>query len=81
MKTYGGMRKTRHVSNPQVAWTFTLTACCCMQPGSAAQGLGCGVIMPGIRSEMPQDVGIDQKRSQIASRTINIAEIGRDVGP
>lgn len=29
MKTYGGMRKTRHVGNPRVAWTFTLTAAAC----------------------------------------------------
>ena len=29
MKTYGGMRKTRHVGNPKVAWTFTLTAAAC----------------------------------------------------
>ena len=29
MKTYGGMRKTRHVGHPRVAWTFTLTAAAC----------------------------------------------------
>ena len=29
MKTCGGMRKTRHVGNPRVAWTFTLTAAAC----------------------------------------------------
>ncbi len=29
MKTYGGMRKTRHVGNARVAWTFTLTAAAC----------------------------------------------------
>jgi hypothetical protein len=29
IKTYGGMRKTRHVGNPRVAWTFTLTAAVC----------------------------------------------------
>ena len=29
MNTYGGMRKTRHVGNPKVAWTFTLTAAAC----------------------------------------------------
>lgn len=29
MKTYGGMRKTRHVGNPRVAWAFTLTAAAC----------------------------------------------------
>jgi hypothetical protein len=29
IKTYGGMRKTRHVGNPRVAWTFTLTAAAC----------------------------------------------------
>jgi hypothetical protein len=29
MKTYCGMRKTRHVGNPRVAWTFTLTAAAC----------------------------------------------------
>ena len=31
MKFYGGMRKTRHVGNPKVAWTFTLTAAACNQ--------------------------------------------------
>jgi hypothetical protein len=29
IKTYGDMRKTRHVGNPRVAWTFTLTAAPC----------------------------------------------------
>ena len=29
MKTYGGMRKTRYVGNPRVAWNFTLTAAAC----------------------------------------------------
>ncbi len=29
MKTYGGMRKTRYVGNPRVAWTFTLSAAAC----------------------------------------------------
>lgn len=29
MKTYGGMRKTRHVGNPRVARAFTLTAAAC----------------------------------------------------
>lgn len=29
MKTYGDMRKTRHVGNPRVAWAFMLTAAAC----------------------------------------------------
>lgn len=29
MKSYGGMRKTRHVGNPRVAWAFTLTVATC----------------------------------------------------
>lgn len=29
IKTYGGMRKTRHVGNPRVAWAFKLTAAAC----------------------------------------------------
>ena len=29
MKTYGGMRKTRHVANERIAWAFTLTAAAC----------------------------------------------------